>query len=203
MSEKIRAAIVGGSEDGKTFLASGFSRGLWKARRWRSLVFDPYKGETAYGPQALVFGPTSAEQGNPDLYASAVTREFERFKRTVSSVKLEQKFCAIWDEASSTGGRNRDNTGLVTAIRHNCPGFLVLCHSYATLLPAMRGSLTDVILAARDPDDAAEWAKVMVDPSIIEAAQSLKQYEFLHKRKHQPARILRYSKAEILAGVVP
>lgn len=179
---KIRAAIIGGSEDGKTFLASGFSRGLWRKHGLRSIVFDPWKGETAWGPQAWV------------------TKDFLEFSRAVARTKG----CAVfWDEGSSYGGRERENIAKFTAIRHNHPAFFFIGHAYSTMLPIMRGSLTEILLAVRDPDDAAEWAKVMVDPSIREAAQNLRQYEFLHKRKHQPFRVLRYSKAEILKGITP
>ena len=190
--ESIRCAIIGGSLDGKTFLAAGFSRGLYKNDGIASLVFDPYRGETDWGTQALVFGPD----------------DFEKWRRAVTNVRPEQKFAAIWDEGTHTGGDDKKNTKLVTAIRHNCPAFIYIGHGYSTLRPIMRGSLTHVCLAARDPEDAKEWARVMVDADVMRAAEpapprgnGLRQYEFLKKRKHRPVEILRYSKAEILAGI--
>lgn len=201
LPQKIRCAIIGGSLDGKTFLASGISRGLWRFYGYRSLVFDPFKGETDWGPQALVFGPSVREQqtGASDV---AIPREFARFRRVVSSVKPEQKFAIFWDEVTDTGGRDRGNTGMVTAARHNSDAVFLIGHSYATLLPTMRGSLSDVLLAVRDPDDAAEWAKVMVDRDVMKATD-LKQYEFLRKTKHRPASVVKYTPAEIKAGVNP
>lgn len=188
MSQKfpaIRAAIIGGSEDGKTFITAGYSRGLWRERSSASLVFDPFKGETDWGKQALVFGP----------------KDFAKWKRVVSNVRPEMNYTAIWDEGTHTGGRDVENTELITAIRHNCPYFFFIGHGYSTLRPIMRGSLTHVVLAVRDPDDAAEWAKVMVDRDVMQAT-ALKQYEFLKKRKHHPVEILRYTKAEIERGIM-
>lgn len=179
MTGKIRAAVIGGSEDGKTFFCAGLSRGHWRRDRMRSIVFDPWKGETDWGPQAWV------------------TKDFEAFRRAA----FNSKGCAVfWDEGTSTGGRDRDNLAFFTAIRHNHPAFYFIGHGYATMLPIMRGSLTDVVMATRDPDDAAEWAKVMVDASVMRAT-SLRQYEFLHKRKHRPVRVLAYTKAEIIRGI--
>lgn len=182
MSEKIRAAIIGGSEDGKTFLASGISRGWWSRDGFRSLVFDPFHWENDWGPQAKVFG------------------DFDKWRAVVNRVRPAQKFAAIWDEATDNGGRDRDNAGLLTAIRHNCDRLLVISHGFSSLLPMMRGSLTDVLLAVRDPDEAREWARLFVDESVMQATR-LRQYEFLHKRKHRPARVLRYSAAQIKAGI--
>lgn len=181
LKENIRCAIIGGSLDGKTFLCAGIARGLWNRHRLRSIVFDPFKGETDFGKSAWV------------------TADFEAFTRAV----FNTKGCAVfWDEGTATGGRDRDNLKFFTAIRHNHPAFFFIGHGYATMLPIMRGSLSEVIMAVRDPDDAAEWAKVMVDREVLRAT-TLKQYEFLHKRKHRPVSILRYSKKETLAGVFP
>lgn len=182
MSHKIRAAIIGGSEDGKTFLATGLSRGWWARDGFRSIVFDPYAWENDWGPQAKVF------------------TDFDRWRAVIDRIRPEQKFAAIWDEATDNGGRDRDNAGLLTAIRHNCDRMLVIGHGYSAMLPIMRGSLTDVILALRDPDEARDWARLFVDEAVMQATK-LKQYEFLHKRKHCPARVLRYTRNQIEAGI--
>lgn len=195
-----RCAIIGGSEDGKTFLATGISRGLWRHYRARSLAFDPYKGETPWGPQALVFGPTPQEQSRGQS-EEACLREFELFRKIITTLKPEHNFAGFWDESGDNGGRDRDNKGLVTACRHNLRHFFMIGHSYADMLPAMRGSLTDVLLSTRSPEDAREWAAVMTDPDVMQATQ-LRQYEFLHKRKHHPVKILRYSLEQILAGII-
>lgn len=202
----IRAAIVGGSLDGKTFLASGFSRGLWKNYGYRTIAFDPYRGETDWGPQAFVIGPTKQQlktQGD-----EVISAEFEKFRRIVRGIEPHQKIAVIWDEGTDTGGRDRDNTGLFTAIRHNTDAFFFIGHGFATMLPTMRGSLSDVILAARDPEDARDWARLMVDAEVMQASaprppvgNGLRQFEFLHKQKHEPCKILRYSKWQILAGL--
>ncbi len=197
--KNIRCAIIGGSEDGKTFLATGLSRGHWQRDRAASLCFDPYKGETEWGPQALVLGPSPQEQGNGTAY-TACEREFEKFRRVISALKPENNFAGFWDEAGDWGGRDRDNKGLVTACRHNLKFFYMIGHSYADMLPVMRESLTDVLLSTRTEDDAREWASVMVDREVMKATQ-LRQFEFLHKRKHQPIQILRYTAEQILAGI--
>ncbi|EIP96803.1 hypothetical protein OpiT1DRAFT_01228 [Opitutaceae bacterium TAV1] len=178
--KKSRVAVMGGSEDGKSFLVSGLIRGHWNREKRRAVVFDPWIGEIDWGPGAWV------------------TDNFVRWKAAVEN----SNGCAVvWDEGTSFGGRDRDNIGLFTAIRHRHPYLYFMGHSYATMLPVMRGSLTGVLLAVRDPDDAAEWGRVMVDRAIVAPAQRLKQYEFLYKRKHQPHRILSYTPAQIERGI--
>jgi hypothetical protein len=182
--ENTRAAIIGGSESGKSFRAMGYSRGYWRRHRLRSLVFDPWARSTkpiAWGPQAWV------------------TDDFDTWKRVVTSVK---GCVAIWDEASGNGGRDRENVGLLTEIRHRHPVLMCIAHAHAALLPMMRINLTDLFIAQADPDDAAEWAKTMKDTAVREATQ-LQQYEFLHKRNFKPVRVLRESAAEIEAGILP
>ncbi|OAM89863.1 hypothetical protein AW736_11120 [Termitidicoccus mucosus] len=173
-------AVIGGSEDGKTFLTSGLVRGEWRFNRRRAIVFDPWKGETDWGVSAWV------------------TDDFEKFRRAVAGTR---GCCVVWDEGTSTGGRARDNVHLFTAIRHLHPSLYFIGHSYAAMLPIMRGSLTGVLLAVRDADDANEWAKVMVDESVRTMATRLAQYEFLYKRKHQPARVVKFTPEEIKKGI--
>ena len=182
---RARAAIIGGSEDGKTFLATGLVRGHWRRDKLRAIVFDPWLWENDWGKSAWV------------------TNDFGKFRRAVGATT---DCVVVWDEGTHNGGRDRENVDLFTAIRHNHPYLYFIGHGYSTMLPLMRGSLTDILLAARDDDDAAEWARVMVDKDVLRSALpasngGLKQYEFLHKRKHQPCRVLKHTKAEILKGV--
>jgi hypothetical protein len=179
MTEKIRCAVLAGSEDGKTFLCSGLSRGHWRFDKLTSIVFDPWKGETDWGRQAFV------------------TADFDAFRRAVNGTTGKAVF---WDEGSSTGGRDRENADLFTAIRHRHPAFYFVGHRYDAMLPIMRSSLTEILVAACDSADLDPLARVMVDRAVMDAAR-LNQYEFLHKRKHRPARVLRHTKAEILAGI--
>lgn len=178
-----RMAIIGGSEDGKTFLASGLVRGYWREYGLRAIVHDPWSGgksRTDWGPSAWV------------------TDDFAKFRRAVANT---EGCVVVWDEGTSYGGRDRENIALITAIRHRHPVMVFIGHNYAAMLPVMRGSLTEVLLAVRDPDDAAEWARVMVDEEVRTLSTRLKQYEFLHKRKHQPCRALKYTPAEIARGI--
>lgn len=176
---KARTAIIGGSEDGKTFLATGFVRGHARRDKLRAIVFDPWHWENDWGKSAWV------------------TNDFEKFRRAVNGTT---DCVVVWDEGTSNGGRDRENLELFTAIRHNHPFLYFIGHSYSTMLPTMRGSLTDICLAVRDREDAAEWAKIMVDEAVMQSMR-LRQYEFLHKRKHQPARVLRHTAAEIKQGI--
>ncbi|HTJ79870.1 MAG TPA: hypothetical protein VL357_12815 [Rariglobus sp.] len=201
LKDKIRCAVIAGSLDGKTFLCTGISRGMWRDWNYKSLCFDPYKGELDWGKQAVVFGPSMKEQ-EQGLSEVAIPREFSRFRRVISSVKPENKYAIYWDEISDTGGRDPKNAGLVTAARHNSNAVFLLGHSYATMLPRMRGSLSHLILGPVMEEDAKEWSRVMLDKAVMQATE-LKQYEFLFKRKHHPAKILRYSLTEIKAGVNP
>ena len=158
----------------------GFSRGLWRAHRWRSFVFDPWM-EKPWGPHAWV------------------TRDFETWKHVVTHTAGG---VAIWDEATANGGRDRENVPLFTEIRHRHHAIFCIGHAYSAILPLMRINLTDVYLSLADPDDAAEWAKTMKDPNVTRATE-LRQFEFLHKRSFQPVEILRHSEADILRGVMP
>ena len=181
--ESIRAAIIGGTLDGKSTLAAGYVRGYWRCHRLRSIVFDPWKAEK----RPVDWGPSAW-----------VTSDFDAFRR---AVKNTQNCVIVWDEGTSYGGRDRENTTLFTAIRHHHPVLLFIGHGYATMLPIMRNSLSEVLLAVRDPDDAAEWARVMVDEEVRVLSTRLKQYEFLHKRKHQPCRVLRHTPEELARGI--
>lgn len=184
MSEKIRAAVIGGSECGKSFLVSGFTRGYWRHRRMRSIVFDPWMRE----PNPTDWGP-----------GAWVTDDFDKWKRVV----MGSRGCVVvWDEATVNGGRDRDNLGLLTEIRHRHSVLFCLGHSYSAFLPTMRTCLTDLLLALPDPGDADEWAKVMKDPAVKQAL-GLQQYQFLHKRSFRPVRFVAFSPAEIRAGILP
>lgn len=178
---KIRAAIIGGSESGKTYLAMGFSRGLWRQRRWRSFVFDPW-AERPWGPGAWV------------------TRNFEEWRHVVTNTSGG---VAIWDEATANGGRDRENVPLFSEIRHRHHALFCIGHAYSAILPLMRINLTDLFLSLADAGDAAEWAKVMKDPEISRLAPTLPQYAFLHKRCFRPVRTLTHSRAEIETGIIP
>lgn len=177
--KKIRLAILGGSESGKTFLASGFVRGQWRFHRRRSIVFDPWKGETDWGPGAVVF------------------KDFEPFRRAVFGVK---GCCVVWDEGTSTGGRDRENVDLFTAIRHFHPAFIFIGHRFDAMLPVMRGSLNNVMLARQDADDVRKWAAQFADTEILTAA-NLDQYQFFHKQPYQPLKKIQYTPAQITAGI--
>lgn len=179
MSSNRRFAILGGSESGKTALAFGLARGEWIAGRRRSLVFDPFARKNDWGKH------------------SWATDEFEKFEHVVFRVKG----CAVfWDEGTSTGGRDRDKVKFFTAIRHNHPAFYFIGHDYATMLPIMRGSLTDVVLFRQSESAAQYWADLFTDRDLLRST-SLPQYVALHKRAFQPVRELRFSMDQLRGGV--
>lgn len=184
MSQKIRAAVIGGSESGKSFLTLGFSRGLWRFSQLRSLVFDPWLGE---------------EGAEPWGRQAWVTRDFELWKRVVTGTR---GCCVVWDEATAYGGRERENVPLFSQIRHQHPVLFCIGHAYSSILPIMRVNLTDLFISNADPDDAREWCGIMKDPAVAQSV-GLPQYHFLHKRSFQPPRVLSYSADEIKAGVRP
>lgn len=182
MSEsKRRVAVIGGSESGKTELVAGLTRGHWAAQAVRALAFDPWLAE-------------NPRRWNPHGWA---TNEWEKFAHVV---RRTSGFCVVWDEATMNGGRDRENVGLLTEIRHAHPYLYAIGHDYASFLPVMRGSLTDLVLARRPVQEAKDWANQFSDAEIMRAAD-LGQYEFLHKRAFQPVRVLRYSLAQLKAGV--
>jgi hypothetical protein len=182
-----RIAILGASESGKSFLGSGIIRGQWRFDKRVSCVFDPWKGRKKHPWSSPTdWGPGAWVDGN-----------FERWKR--AALGTEGK-CVLWDEATTNGGRDRDNVGLFTEIRHNHPVLVVMGHRYEALLPTMRVCLTDLITAKCMPDDAEKMASEFMDPEIAKACH-LNQYEFLWKQPYQPIRIVRFTPAEIMRGI--
>lgn len=183
LQNNIRAAVIGPSLCGKTELVISMTRTHWKKHKLRTLAFDPWLRE------------------DPKRWGSHAwaTNEFDKWKHVVRNTK---GMCVVWDEATTNGGRDRDNTGLFTEIRHNHPALYALGHCYSAFLPAMRTNLTDLFLALDDIDDAAEWAKIMKDPALLEAP-NLQQYEFLHKRSFKPVVKRKHTIAELKAGIEP
>ena len=180
----IRAAFMGGSESGKSFLVSGYVRGQWRIHNRRAIVFDPW----------------CKEKKRTDWGAGAwVTDNFSRWK--LAATTGPNGCVVVWDEGTSYGGRDRENVEIFTAIRHCHPVFFFIGHRFDAMLPVMRGSLTDVFLARCRSGDAEEWADAFTDDDIMQACD-LAQYEFLHKRAFQAIRRVRHTPAEITNGLV-
>lgn len=182
-----RVAILGPSECGKSFLASGFTMGQWAHERRRSIVFDPWKGRKKHAWSE----PTDWGVGG------CAFKEFDRWKSAAQKI---EGCCVVWDEGTGNGGRDRENVALFTEIRHNHPVFLFLGHRYDAMLPVMRSCLTDLIIARCDPEDVEPWARAFADRDILRAS-SLEQYEFLWKRSFQPVRVVRFTPGQITAGI--
>jgi hypothetical protein len=183
LENKIRAAIIGPSEGGKTELAISFSLWLWKHYGIRTLAFDPWLRE------------------KPKRWGahSWVTDEMPKFEHVV----FKTHGCAVfWDEATTNGGRDRDKVRFFTEVRHNHQALFALGHCYSAFLPVMRVCLTDLYLALDDVKDAEEWAAQMKDAQVMEAT-TLGQYQFLHKRAFRPVAIRKHSLSELQAGVSP
>jgi len=183
--ENIRAAIIGGSQCGKTFRAAGYARGFWRGRGLRSLVFDPWKGETNWGEGAWV------------------TPNFETWRRVVTNTS---GCVAIWDEATTHGGDDDDeNAGFFSEIRHRHPAIFALGHCHSAIGRKLRVNLTDLFLALSDDVDAMLWARTMKDPELRNAANAavLPRFHFMHKKPYQPVKILSESADAIRAGILP
>lgn len=170
---------MGGSESGKTALAIALSLGAWKSQRRESLAFDPFLRKHNWGKHTWA------------------TDEMPKFEHVVFNVKNRVVF---WDEGTSTGGRDRDKVKFFTAIRHNHAEFFFIGHDYTTMLPIMRGSLTDVVLFRQSESAAQYWADLFTDKEILRST-ALDQFVAIHKRAFQPVRELRFSKADLSAGV--
>lgn len=185
LDRDIRCAVIGGSQCGKTFRMIGWSRGLWRYYRLRSLVFDPWLGEKRaepWGPQAWV------------------TKDFELWKHVVANTN---GCAAFWDEATTNGGDDDRNASLFTEIRHRHPVLVAAGHAHASILRIMRVNLTDLYLALSDDVDAMLWARTMKDPELKRAADErvLGQYHFMHKRPYHPVRICRENAEQVRAGI--
>lgn len=179
MSDNRRIAIMGGSESGKTALAIAISLGLWNRDKTRTLAFDPFLKKHNWGRHAWA------------------TDEFQKFEHVVFRVK---GCAAFWDEGTSSGGRDRDKVKMFTAVRHHHAFFAFMGHDHTTMLPIMRGSLTDVILFRQSDSAAQYWADLFTDKEILRST-GLDQYVALHKRAFRPVRELRFSEAELKKGV--
>lgn len=179
----VRAAVIGGSECGKTTLAAGLSLGLWNRHKLRTLAFDPWLKE------------------NPRRWGKHAwaTDEMTKFEHVVFSCR---GCCVVWDEGTSTGGRERDKVKFFTAVRHNHPAFFFLGHQYSAMLPVMRNSLTDVFLFRSNPDEATQWANIMTDPALL-AASELPQFACLQKRAFSPVEKRAHTAQEIFEGILP
>lgn len=183
LEKKIRSAIIGASESGKTELAVSLSLYLWKHYGLRALVFDPWLRE-------------SPRRWGAHAWA---TDEMEKFEHVV----FQTKGCVVvWDEATTNGGRDRDKTRFFTEVRHNHPVIFALGHCYSAFLPVMRSCLTDLFLALDDDKDAEAWAVTMKDKDVMKAT-TLGQYQFLQKRAFAPVQIRKHSLADLKAGVSP
>lgn len=182
-----RVAILGPSECGKSFLTSGFTRGLWRFGGWQSVVFDPWKGRKKHPWSA----PTDWGVG------AWVSPDFERWRRAVEGTEGK---VVVWDEGTGNGGRDNENKKLFTEIRHNHPYLFFLGHRFDAMLPVMRSCLTDVIIAQCDLIDLEPWARAFADRDILQASK-LPQYSFLWKRAFQPVQIVRYIPEQIAAGL--
>jgi hypothetical protein len=169
---------MGGSLSGKTTLGVGLSRGAWRTNRLRSLCYDPFASKHNWGPQAWV------------------TDEFDKFAHVVFNTR---GFAVFWDEGTENG-RERDNTKFFTRIRHNHPFFCFFGHDYATMLPVMRRSLTDVVLFDQSRKSAEFWANHFADEGLNVAAGQ-RQYQATHKRAYQQVRRLNFTAAQLAEGV--
>lgn len=176
MSEKIRAAIMGGSECGKTTLARFLAARHWQRDRLASIVFDPWKREHRWGNYCWV------------------TSDLKRFESAVWGAK--KPYAIVWDESTSTLNRDAEKIQFFTAIRHKHPAFYVLGHHYTALLPVMRDSLTEVYLFRQAQASAEKWADQLADREVIQSVD-LAQYEFLHKRAFRPISRRRLNAAEL------
>lgn len=177
---EIRAVICGGSESGKTSLARGVSRGLWNVRGLRCLAFDPWM-KSPWPDHARAF------------------RDFGVWRHLVLNTS---GCCVIWDDATANGGRDKENVGLFSEIRHRHPVLICITHLHSALLPQMRVNITDAFLADSPVKDAAEWADTMREPGL-RAAAGLPQYSFLHKRVYRPLQVLAHSPEDLARGVNP
>ena len=181
-----RIAIVGPSECGNSFLAAAIIKGQWRFHKRRSVVFDPWKGRKKHAWSS----PTDWGPG------AWVDNDFERWKRAALNTEGN---CVAWDELTTHGGRDRDNVGMFTEVRHNHPVLLIMGHRYDAMLPVMRACLTDLIIA-RSPEDAEKWAAELGCPELRQAS-TLEQYEFLWFQAWQPLRRCRWTPAQLAAGI--
>ena len=182
--ESRRIAVIGGTLDGKSSMADGIARGYALTHGLRAIVFDPWKRE---------------EKPHDWGKFAWVTDDFDAFRRAVANTR---GCVVVWDEGTSYGGRDRENIALFTAVRHRHPVMIFIGHNYSVMLPVMRESLSEVLLAKRTVEDATAWGNVFVDMEVRELAPRLEPYEFLHKRKHQPCRVLKHTPEELARGVM-
>ncbi len=151
-----RGGIFGISLSGKTTLAKAISRQYAKGAKIPSLVLDPHL--EVWGNHANV------------------TDDEDSFWETV----WRQRNClVIVDEAAATIRRERELIPVFTRLRHLNHKLLVIGHDGSDLLPVMRQQLDTVYLFRQDEDSVKWWCKKFADKRV-EAAKTLKQYEYLY-----------------------
>jgi hypothetical protein len=155
----ISAGIFGPKLSGKSTLAKHLSRAYWTKRGVRTLVFDPHREN--WGPQAWLC---------------------ENEERFWSAVWKTRGALVICEEAAATIRRERELIPVFTRLRHNEHRLLVIGHDGTDLLPVMRRQF-DTIYLFLQPEEALKlWRKDLPSIGGIEAASTLRQYEFLHGR---------------------
>lgn len=148
--------IFGPGQSGKTTLTKHLSESLHRQSGIVSLVFDPNGDD--WGRHAKVF------------------LKEDEFWRVV----WRSKSCAvIVEEGSSTISRDRELIPVFTRIRHCGHKLFIVGHEGTDLLPVMRRQLHNLFLFRQDEDTVPIWRRLFADRRI-EAAATLKQYEFLH-----------------------
>ena len=154
----VRGAIIGPSLCGKTTLAQSLSRTYESKFKMQALVLDPWLHKN-WGQHAIV------------------TNDEEKFWKLAWASK---RCLVVVDEAAATIRRDRSLAPVFTMLRHNEHKLLVMGHSGADFLPAMRQQFDTLYLFRTDRDAAEIWAKLFTDKRLYEA-EHLQQYEFIRK----------------------
>lgn len=160
----INGGVFGPKLSGKTTLVKELAIEYWNREGRRSLVLDP--NNEKWGEY---FWVTSDE----NLFWDTVWK---------------QKECLIIvEEAAATIRRDQDLKPVFTRMRHRGHKLLVVGHSGADLLPAMRQQLDCVWLFCQPPQAAKTWAE-NYPRHYDEVMQcwELDQHEFLFVRQWQP-----------------
>ena len=166
-----RFGIFGASESGKTTLAKKISFTLHQTEKRKSLVLDPIS-KSYWGAHASVF-----------------TNESEFWK----IIFKEKNGLVIVDDASVTINRDGELNGVFTTLRHQGHKLIVIGHSAGNLLPQMREQLQRIFLFLQNRDSVEKWSTVFPMQNL-DAAMTLKQYEFLTVANYSPVQRFQLTK---------
>jgi GTPase SAR1 family protein len=163
--------VFGRRTCGKTTLLIEWVAGSYRNEGRYGVILDPKANEHNWGPHCWV------------------TEDREKWLAKWRDPRC--KNCNIvWEETATTLNRDRDFESVFTmeAGKHG-HRLIISGHGWATLTRTMRQQITELYLFRQSPEEAEEWARLLMDRRILDACNlDHDKREFLHVRIGQTPR---------------